>query len=93
MNSLLEDKIDKILNDLLEILAALDGRVRKLEIINQVKKHPSYLKPVNKNEQQSKVLDLDSTDLSEIKILSLLEHLSELTDKISTRISKLEETK
>ena len=41
--------IDKAMGDILDILSALDGRVRRVELKTQITKRRSYLKPVEEN--------------------------------------------
>jgi vacuolar-type H+-ATPase subunit D/Vma8 len=70
--------IDKVLNDLLDILATLDGRVKRLELKKSIKRRPSYLNIVGA-EQESSISD-------EIR-LEQYQHSLTLLNKAVTTVS------
>lgn len=78
--------LDKMLNDLLDILSNLDGRMKKLELKNHIKKRPSYLKVVGTEVPQSSISD----DIKLEQVQYSLELLNKAVDGISERISNLE---
>jgi hypothetical protein len=79
--------VDKIINDLLDILSTLDGRVKRLELKAQVKKSPSYLKLVDTNKNDTDV----SEDIREDQILHCLELIQNAVVKLTNKIDRLEE--
>ena len=56
---------------------------------NQIKKHPSYLKPVSSSTKEETALDLRS-ELVEVKILSTLEYLQQHVLNLSEKLDDLE---
>jgi vacuolar-type H+-ATPase subunit D/Vma8 len=78
---------DKMLNDLLDILANLDGRVKRLELKKSIKRRPSYLQVVSdKNEEPiSNHLRMEHAQQS-------LALLSTEASTIKERVDKLEKS-
>jgi len=89
MNNIKLLNIDQILNNILLILASLDGRVKKLEIRLQLKKQKSYLKSVDdlKIEKQPTIKD----SIEESQLENTLALIQESIDKLGSRIESLEE--
>jgi DNA polymerase III delta prime subunit len=74
--------LDKMINDLLEILAVLDGRVKRVELKLHIKKRPSYLKVVGNEE---------STSLSDdIRIAQTKHKLDLLNTAIGALLARVE---
>ena len=78
--------LDKAINDLLDILSSLDGRVKRLELKNQIKKRPSYLKVVT--EDKSSILE----GIRNEQVQNTVDLLNKAVNSISERIEKLEFT-
>ena len=83
-------KIDKIINDLLEILATLDGRVRKLEIKLHIKKQKSYLKLVASPDIEEKVVRTLVGEIREAQEIYTIDLLRVAIEKMTERLDYLE---
>lgn len=76
--------IDKMLNDLLEILAALDGRVKRLELKKSIKKRPSYISIVGDPNDAQCITDAIRIEHAKFSLGLLSNAVATVEDRLTT---------
>ena len=81
-----DTSINNTLNDLLQVLIALDSRVKKLETLHGVKRYPSYLRVVLEVELKN------CQSYKDVWIEQTVHLLNDMIADIKNRIEELEES-